>query len=78
MDFSSILSALPNNVQGYAALLIIACAALSTIIRPPAAGSRWTIPYRLMNILAFNIGWAANHLPNNRAKNSNARDSPPH
>lgn len=62
MDVSTLLTALPDNVQGYAALVIIICNLVTVFIKPPAAGSRWVLPYRLISTLALNIGWAKNHL----------------
>ncbi len=62
MDVSTLLTALPDSVQGYAALVIIACNLVTVFIKPPAAGSRWVLPYRLISTLALNIGWAKNHL----------------
>lgn len=62
MDVSTLLTALPDSVQGYVALVIIACNLVTVFIKPPAAGSRWVLPYRLISTLALNIGWAKNHL----------------
>ncbi|MBA5726423.1 hypothetical protein [Bombella mellum] len=62
MNFSDLLTALPGSVQGYAALLIVVCNLVTVFIRPPAAGSRWVLPYRVISAVALNIGWAANHV----------------
>lgn len=71
MNISSLLTALPDSVQGYAALIIVACNLVTVCIRPPSAGSRWILPYRLISTLALNIGWATNHLqPGHAEKDS--------
>lgn len=62
MELDSFLSAIPATWWPYAALLIIACNLVTVLIRPPGAGSRWVLPYRIISALALNIGWAANHI----------------
>ena len=70
MDFSDLLTSLPNSWQGYAAFIIITCNLVTVCIRPPAAGSRWILPYRLISALALNIGWATNHIRPGHAGNT--------
>ncbi|MCX5616979.1 hypothetical protein NQF87_08365 [Bombella sp. TMW 2.2559] len=62
MDINSILDTLPAAWALPASLLIIACNLVTVFVRPPAAGSRWVLPYRLVSTIALNIGWAANHI----------------
>lgn len=73
MDFPDLLTALPNSWQGYAAFIIIACNLVTVFIKPPGAGSRWVLPYRVISTLALNIGWAANHLKPGHAGNATTR-----
>lgn len=62
MDLTSFLTSIPAGIQTYAASIIIICNLMTVFIRPPAAGSRWVMPYRIISALALNIGWAANHI----------------
>ena len=62
MDINSILDTLPAAWALPAALLIVACNLVTVFVRPPAAGSLWVMPYRLVSTIALNIGWAANHI----------------
>lgn len=73
MDFTSLLAALPDSVQGYAALIIILCNLVTVFIRPPASGSRWVQPYKLVSALALNIGWATNHIRPGHSDSSTSR-----
>ena len=73
MDFSDLLNSLPAAWWPYAALLIIACNLVTVFIKPPAAGSRWVLPYRLISTLALNIGWATNHLKPGHTGNATTR-----
>ncbi|MBE1724165.1 hypothetical protein CO583_04495 [Parasaccharibacter sp. TMW2.1882] len=69
MDISSFFTTLPDGLQNYVALVIILCNLMTVFIRPPAAGSRWILPYRCISTLALNVGWARNHLqPGHPAK----------
>lgn len=62
MDLDPLLDTLPAAWWPYAASAIVACNLMTVFIRPPAAGSRWVLPYRVISAVALNIGWAANHV----------------
>lgn len=62
MDLDPLLDTLPAAWWPYAAAVIITCNLVTVFIRPPAAGSRWVLPYRVISAVALNIGWAANHV----------------
>lgn len=62
MNLTSFLTSIPTGLQTYAASVIIICNLVTVFIRPPVAGSRWVLPYRIISALALNIGWARNHL----------------
>ena len=62
MDLDTLLDAIPAAWWPYAATAIVACNLVTVFVRPPAAGSRWVLPYRIISALALNIGWAANHV----------------
>ncbi len=62
MDIDTLLDTLPAAWWPYAASAIVACNLVTVFVRPPAAGSRWVLPYRCISALALNIGWAANHI----------------
>ncbi len=75
MDITSFLTSLPTSIQTYVASVIIICNLMTVFIRPPAAGSRWILPYRLISILALNIGWAKNHLQPGHSENETSHTS---
>lgn len=60
MDATPFLDLLPNNLGLIAACLIIVCKLITVSVRPPASGSRWGLPYRVVSTIALNVGWAAN------------------
>lgn len=62
MELDSFLSTIPAAWWPYAATAIVTCNLVTVFVRPPAAGSRWVLPYRCISALALNIGWAANHI----------------
>ncbi|AQS87696.1 hypothetical protein AA101099_2638 [Neoasaia chiangmaiensis NBRC 101099] len=62
MDLSTILAGIPARYELYAALLIIACKVVTIFVRPPDATSRYAPLFRIVSLLAMNIGWAANRL----------------
>lgn len=61
MDINDLLSLLPAAWPPYASFVIIACKLVTVAVRPPNAGSRWVLPYKIVSTIALNIGWAANH-----------------
>ena len=61
MDLSFILDLIPTKYAAIASAIIAACSALASVIKPPKDGSAWAIPYKALNIVAFNVKWAANH-----------------
>ncbi|GBQ32323.1 hypothetical protein HLH34_04515 [Gluconacetobacter azotocaptans] len=59
---SALLLCLPAQYSLYAAWLVVTCAAISAGVPAPAPGSRWGPIYRAINVVALNVGWAANRL----------------
>ncbi|MBL7232632.1 hypothetical protein [Komagataeibacter oboediens] len=56
-----LLTEVPEQYAFYVALFIIACGALTALVPPPHAGSRWAVAYQVMTTIGLNIGWAENH-----------------
>ncbi|MFW7268847.1 hypothetical protein ACMAUO_12865 [Gluconacetobacter sp. Hr-1-5] len=62
MDLSSLLAYVPEQYALLIAALIIGCKLLTVYVQPPADTSRWAPFYRVVNLVALNIGWATNRL----------------
>lgn len=62
MDLSSLLAYVPAQYALPIAALIIGCKLLTVYVQPPADTSRWAPVYRVVNLIALNIGWATNRL----------------
>lgn len=62
MDLSSLLGLVPAQYALPIAALIIGCKLLTVYVQPPADTSRWAPVYRVINLVALNIGWATNRL----------------
>lgn len=62
MDLSSLLAYVPAQYALPIAALIIGCKLLTVYVQPPADTSRWAPVYRVINLIALNIGWATNRL----------------
>ena len=58
---AAMLEYVPAQYDLYVALFIIACGAVTAMIPPPHAGSRWAVAYQLMTTIGLNIGGAENH-----------------
>ncbi|RFD18479.1 hypothetical protein DY926_16420 [Komagataeibacter melaceti] len=56
-----LLNEVPEQYTLYAAVFVLACAAVSALIPPPHAGSRWAVAYQVVSTIGLNIGWAENH-----------------
>ena len=56
-----LLTEVPEQYAFYVALFIIACGAITAIVPPPHAGSRWAVAWQVMTTIGLNIGWAENH-----------------
>lgn len=67
MDLSFVLDLIPTKYAAIASAIIAACSALASVIQPPKEGSAWAIPYKALNIIAFNVKWATNHYSTNQA-----------
>ncbi|MCE2579615.1 hypothetical protein LDL36_14150 [Komagataeibacter sp. FNDCR1] len=59
--FALLLAEVPEQYTLYVALFIIACGAVTALVPPPHAGSKWAVAYQLMTTIGLNIGWAENH-----------------
>lgn len=44
----------------YLPILVAACKIVTVVIPPPAAGSRWIVPYNIVSRIALNFGNARN------------------
>lgn len=62
MSFSDLLGLVPAQYALPIALLIILSKVVTVYIQPPADTSRWASVYRVINLVALNIGWATNRL----------------
>ncbi|AXY22848.1 hypothetical protein CD178_02092 [Komagataeibacter saccharivorans] len=56
-----LLAEVPEQYAFYVALFIIACGAVTAMVPPPHAGSKWAVAYQFMTTIGLNIGWAENH-----------------
>ncbi|MBV1829736.1 hypothetical protein HNW77_01305 [Komagataeibacter sp. AV436] len=56
-----LLNSVPAQYTLYAALFVLVCSAISALVPPPHAGSRWVMAYQIMTTIGLNIGWAENH-----------------
>ncbi|KON65740.1 hypothetical protein KOEU_04270 [Komagataeibacter europaeus] len=56
-----VLDAVPAQYTLYAAVFVLACSAVSALVPPPHAGSRWAVAYQVITTIGLNIGWAENH-----------------
>ncbi|BAK82899.1 hypothetical protein [Komagataeibacter medellinensis] len=56
-----LLTEVPEQYALYVALFIIACGAVTALVPPPHAGSRWAVVWQLITTIGLNIGWAENH-----------------
>ncbi|MBY4639598.1 hypothetical protein K6L44_06230 [Gluconacetobacter entanii] len=59
--FALLLTEVPEQYTLYVALFIIACGAVTALVPPPNAGSKWAVAYQLITTIGLNIGWAENH-----------------
>lgn len=69
-DLPLFLNTLPDGISTTVAMLIIACKLVTVVVRPPASGSCWQWPYRVVSTIALNIGWATNRLQAGHVKNN--------
>jgi len=61
MDLSIILALIPAQYAMYAAALCGVCAAIATVLPPPSAASgAYSLVYKVVNVLAANVGHAKN------------------
>lgn len=74
-----VLGTLPEPYGTIISCLIIACGAIQAAVPAPPAGSYWVLPYRIMSVVALNIGWAINHVAGrvNASQGPVAHDSKP-
>lgn len=56
------LSAIPEPWGTIVASVIIVCGGVVAAVPPPAQGSKWTIPYKIVSFAGINFGWAINHI----------------
>ena len=57
-----LFSAIPEPWSSVVSYAIITCAVVTAAVQPPPAGSKWTIPYKLIATVGMNFGWAVNHI----------------
>jgi hypothetical protein len=62
MDLSSLLDALPPRYSLYCVLPIMLCKLVTVFMPPPDAQSRWAALYRMISVIALNVGWAENRM----------------
>lgn len=67
MNISDFLTAIPANYELYAALFIIACKIVTVLVPPPSATSKFLPVFRVISMLALNIGWATNRIQSRNA-----------
>jgi hypothetical protein len=61
MDFSVILPLVPAQYAVYVAAICGVCAAVATVLPPPSAASgAYSLVYKVVNVLAANVGHAKN------------------
>ena len=74
-----VLNTLPEPYGSIISCVIIACGAIQAAVPAPATGSYWVLPYRVMSVVALNIGWAINHVAGrvNSSQGPVAHDSKP-
>lgn len=57
-----VLSAIPEPWSTIVASVVIVCGGVAAAVPPPAQGSKWMIPYKIISFAGINFGWAINHI----------------
>lgn len=62
MDFSTLLSAVPDKYALYVSAFIIVCKLVTVFVKPPSSTSKVAWLYQIVSLIGLNLGWAANRL----------------